>query len=244
MASRWTMREDYIVCKYAYERPWKVLTDEQYNELMSELQQQGFCARSKVAVDKRVRDYQLLFHGWPSPYATRQVLAVCQTVMNQVDNPDVYKRIKSYIRETFNANEPSSANAFFAGENDNTMHYVHTIDFCSTFPMVLQKFIDQKGFKKHKEIYDRISMKQDTFSAILRGKYPVVKKENVLRLCVGLNLSVDEAEELMESAGYLFSRGIMTDVVVKAYLKHQCYDTFAIDNELCENNAPVLFAIA
>jgi hypothetical protein len=36
----------------------------------------------------------------------------------------------------------------------------------------------------------------------------------------------------------------MTDVVVKGFLLHQCYDTFAIDEELCENNAPVLFAAA
>ena len=59
---------------------------------------------------------------------------------------------------------------------------------------------------------------------------------------MGLKLTIDEAEELMESAGYLFSRSIMTDVVVKSFLLHQCYDTFAIDDELCENNTPVLFA--
>ena len=251
MASKWTLHEDYIVCKYSYEHAWKSITAEQLNDVMLDLQKYGFYSRSKIAVDKRIRNYQCLFCGLKSPYATSQVLSTYRAFMERVNNPSLYKSIKSYILETYNSNdvshtltEPQEASSNIISNRSNSTHYIHTIDYCSTFPMVLQKFIDQKGFKKHKEIYDKISMKQDTFSSILRGKYTVVKKENVLRLCIGLNLSVDEAEELMESAGYLFSRGIMTDVVVKAYLTHQCYDPFAIDSELCENNVPALFAVA
>lgn len=247
MASKWTIREDYIVCKYSYEHAWKNLTIEQLNELMGRLENNGFNSRSKIAVDKRVRDYQCLFRGMKSPYATSQVILIYQTFMNRVNNPQIYQSIKSFVAETFSPNEEVdniSVAPHLSSEQNNSTNYVHTIEYSSTFPMVLQKLIDKKGFKKYKEIYDKISMKQDTFSSILRGKYPVVKRENVLRLCVGLKLTIDEAEELMESAGYLFSRSIMTDVVVKGFLLHQCYDTFAIDDELCENNAPVLFAVA
>ena len=87
----------------------------------------------------------------------------------------------------------------------------------------------------------RIGMKPDTFSAILRGKYPEVKKDNVLRLCVGLELHVYEAEELLESAGYMFSNSIMTDVVVKAFLWDRIYSVVAINAELHENNVAMLF---
>ena len=247
MASKWTIQEDYIVCKYSYEHAWKSITVEQLNELMGQLENNGFVARSKIAVDKRVRDYQCLFRGMKSPYATSQAILIYQTFMNRVNNPQIYQSIKSFVAETFSPNEEVdniSVAPHLSNEPNNSTNYVHTIEYSSTFPMVLQKLIDKKGFKKYKEIYDKISMKQDTFSSILRGKYPVVKRENVLRLCVGLKLTIDEAEELMESAGYLFSRSIMTDVVVKGFLLHQCYDTFAIDDELCENNAPVLFAAA
>ena len=245
MASKWTIQEDYIVCKYSYEHAWKNLTIEQLNELMGQLENNGFNSRSKIAVDKRVHDYQCLFRGMKSPYATSQVVSIYQEYMNRINNPRLYQSIKAFVLETFKPTDESASESvpstLFSEENNST-NYIHTIEYSSTFPMVLQKLIDKKGFKKYKEIYDKISMKQDTFSSILRGKYPVVKKENVLRLCVGLKLSVDEAEELMESAGYLFSKSIMTDVVVKAFLVHQCYDTFAIDDELCENNVPVLFA--
>ena len=81
----------------------------------------------------------------------------------------------------------------------------------------------------------------DTFSAILRGKYKDVKKDNILRICVGLELKVEEAEELLNSAGYMLSDAIMTDVVVKAFLWNRVYSAVAINLELYENNAQMLF---
>ena len=132
----------------------------------------------------------------------------------------------------------------FSGSNTDLNSFIHTIDFNLTLPGVLEKYIDKKGFKKHAEIYKPIFMKSDTFSSILRGKYEFVKKENVLRLCVGLKLNVEEAEELMASAGFLFSPGLVRDVVIKTALKAQCHDPFAIDIELEENNTPTLFSIA
>lgn len=35
MASKWTIQEDYIVCKYSHEHAWKNITVEQLNELMA-----------------------------------------------------------------------------------------------------------------------------------------------------------------------------------------------------------------
>jgi hypothetical protein len=88
---------------------------------------------------------------------------------------------------------------------------------------------------------DRIGMKPDTFSAILRGKYGDVKKDNVLRICVGLELSVSEAEELLNSAGFMLSNAVMTDVVIKACLWERQYNVVVINSELYENNVPMLF---
>ena len=112
--------------------------------------------------------------------------------------------------------------------------FLHKIDFNQTFPMVLQKYLDLKGLK-NRDVYRQIGMKADTFSSILRGKNDSVKKENVLRLCVGLRLTVAEAEELMASAGYLFSNAIMIDVVIKACLSCRIYNPILINIELYEN---------
>lgn len=249
MADRWSFKEDYVVCKFSYKNVLRYISDEELRYLILELEKAGFSSRSKNAVNKRVRDFQLLFIGEESPNATDQVRSVYQSFLSRVNNPVLNKSIKTYIAEAYDPNASKSVDPIatsmdvYSEPNDLTL-YKHNLDYNLTFPMVLLKYIDKKGFKKHKEIYDKIYMKQDTFSSILRGKYSVVKKENVLRLCVGLHLTIDEAEEFMESAGYLFSKAIMTDVVVKAFLVHECYDTEAIDDELCENNVPALFGLA
>ena len=248
---RWSFQEDYIVCKYVYEYIFKSDIIEPQRCLMLRLQERGFDSRSENAVSKRCRAYLSLFEGTEAPLATSQVISTFCIWMDQINNPSRYENIKAYITNNFNPNCTLTASigtdvtlsTLGFGQN-NLNHYIHKIDYGYTLPMVLQKFIDQKGFKKHKDIYDAISMKQDTFSSILRGKYSVVKKENVLRLCIGLRLSIEEAEELMESAGYLFSRGIMTDVVVKAHIIHQCYNPGEIDDELYENKVAALFSLA
>ena len=246
MAERWSIKEDYIVCKFSYERNWEYISAQELHCLMLELKEAGFNSRSKTAVNKRVRDYQLLFSGKYSPYATEQVRTIHQSFLARVNDTALNNSIKFYIVKTYDPDAIPSKDAHDAtdglySERNDLTHYEHVFDFNLTFPMVLQKYIDKKGFKKHKEIYDRIYMKENTFSAILRGKYPVVKKENVLRLCVGLKLNIEEAEELMESAGYVFSRGLKTDVIVKAYLVHKCYNPVLINIELDEYRQPQLF---
>ena len=163
------------------------------------------------------------------------------------ENSQRLKGIKSYIQEVYNPDTPvevlenqDDLSKLF-GEPSKLLGYKHTIDFQQTFPMVLQKYVELKKIKKHKAMCDRIGMKPDTFSAILRGKYGDVKKDNVLRICVGLELSVSEAEELLNSAGFMLSNAVMTDVVIKACLWERQYNVVVINSELYENNAPMLF---
>ena len=107
--------------------------------------------------------------------------------------------------------------------------------------MMLQKLLDLRRIKKHQDLCDKIGMSINTFSAIIRGKYPTIKKESILQICVGLRLCTMQAEELLNSAGYTLSNAIMTDVVIKACIYHQQYNPIAIDRELQEHGAPPLF---
>lgn len=248
MAKRWSFKEDYIVCRYSYEYFGKDLSTKELNCLILKLKEAGFNSRSENAIMKRAHDFQMLFIGVDSYRIPNQVKLIQKGFCAKANNPDLTKRIKSYISKTYDPNTTTSIGADSTknlfSKHDNLTNLIYTKDYTLTFPMVLQKFIDKKGFKKHKEIYDKIYMKQDTFSSILRGKYGQVKRENVFRLCIGLKLSIDEANELMKSAGLCFMDGEMLDIVVKANIVNQCYDTFYIDSELCENNTPTLFALA
>jgi hypothetical protein len=84
-------------------------------------------------------------------------------------------------------------------------------------------------------------MKADTFSKILYGRNKAVKKENVMKLCVGLELTLAQAEEFMASAGYIFSKAIMLDAVIKSCLYHRIYNPICVNIELAENGVEELF---
>jgi DNA-binding Xre family transcriptional regulator len=213
--------------------------------LATKLEKIGGKARSKSAIKQRAYAYEILLENRRISCVSDQVAIVYE--MLRRENDQKAKGIKSYIREVYRpqesleALEDTNLLSNLTGESRDLLEMKRTIDYKSTFPMVLQKYVDLKGIKKHSSMCKRIGMKPDTFSAILRGKYKEVKKENVLRICVGLELRVKEAEELLKSAGLAFSDGDMTDVVVKAFLWDGIYSVVAINAELYENDEAMLF---
>lgn len=245
--ARWSFREDYIVGKFCLEHGCRDIYGPRLEELMNRLHQSGFNSRSEVAVSKRARDFTYLLRGWDSPYAVKQVVDIYKMLLDKEQHREMYQNIQSLIKESYNPdaeitlNNRSSDTPNLFDETTNLNHLVRKIEYNTTFPMVLQKYVELKKIKKYKTMCERIGMKPDTFSAILRGKYSTVKKENVLKLCVGLELHVSEAEELLKSAGYLLSDAVMTDVVIKAFLWERIYSVVAINAELVENEEPELF---
>ena len=247
MAQRWSLKEDIIIAKFFDESQYRYWSDKYLDELMNRLEAEGFVGRSRHAVSTRANWYLDFYWKGESPYAVQQVRHVAQLFSHQMR--EYRLAVKRDVEENY---EPEGIAIETIAEAkalqclgqcpNNLTGYLYKIEFNQTFPMMLQKYLDLKGLR-NKDVYNKIYMKADTFSSILRGKNQAVKKENVLRLCVGLQLTVEEAEEFMASAGYLFSNAIMTDVVVKANLKYRCYDTYAIDEELVENDADVLFAL-
>lgn len=251
MAQRWAFKEDYIICKFCALKTFGGSEVECLDELMARLRIEGFTSRSRVAVQARVHQCMgiIKYRNLPKKsYVPQQLRDIANLVfMRSQEGSNIGVAI--FIEENYDPNEEiietiaeaRVLQAFGKGPEYLTK-FLHSIDFNLTFPMMLQKYLDLKGLKP-KDVYDAIDMKSDTFSKILCGRNRSVKKENVLRLCIGLRLTLSEAETLMASAGYLFSPAIMTDVVVKACLLHKVYNIMKVDAELCENDAPTLFSL-
>ena len=245
MAQRWSVNEDIIVCKYCIENPWAYSSDVDIEMIAEKLETASFPPRSKSAIKQRAYSYEILLENRKLSCIPNQVESVYQMIC--AENQQILKGIKSYIREVYKPADTSEIlddNSLLLNLTKNpsdTLEMKRQLDYNSTFPMVLQKYVELKGIKKHNAMCRGIGMKPDTFSAILRGKYKEVKKDNVLRICVGLGLHVHEAEELLESAGYMFSNSVMKDVIVKAFLWDGIYSVVAINAELYENNEEMLF---
>ena len=240
MSKKWSFEEDYIVAKFCMEKDY-LLTDDDFEELVRLLVIKTNSSRSTRAVYVRVKYYiDLFLCGLDfKGYIPEQVRVFAELYGRQMK--EMRLAIKNTISKNYNSTETAIETIDEAkllidlsDSSNNLTQFIHKIDFNLTFPMVLQKYLDLKGLK-NRDVYRQIGMKADTFSSILRGKNDSVKKENVLRLCVGLRLTVAEAEELMASAGYLFSNAIMIDVVIKACLSCRIYNPILINIELYEN---------
>ena len=250
MAQRWSTKEDIIIGKYCIENPWAYSSDYDIENMMKLLDEAGCQTRSSGAIKKRAYAFEVLLEQRELPSIPKQVVQIYNELVNLCEDSDKYQRIKSYIREfhkrtekqsTTDAEVESDMPSMLFEDASTMLGYEISINERNTFPRVLQRIVDSKGIKTYAPMCRRIGMKPDTFGAILRGKYKEVKKDNVLRICVGLELSLNEAEELLLSAGFAFSNSIMMDLVIKSFLWDRCYNVVAINAELYENKERMLF---
>ena len=62
-----------------------------------------------------------------------------------------------------------------------------------------------------------------------------------MKLCIGLELTLTQAEEFMASESYSFSKAKMLDTVIKSCLYHRIYNPVCVNIELAENGEPEFF---
>lgn len=85
-------------------------------------------------------------------------------------------------------------------------------------------------------IYKKSGMSKQNFSKIRSKTDPNYrpKKETVLQLIVGLRLTLNQAESLLESAGYLLDENNPVDSIFKEHISHLDFDIIKINNEIFE----------
>ena len=147
MAQRWTFEEDYIVCKFCQEKKCNDITDHNLDELMIRLNENGFSSRSKIAVEKRARDYTYLLRGWESQYAVSQVRTVFQCLTNSYE-VECQQWIGRYIDEVYS---PES-------NIDKNEDWTETTDTGLNRFLILDALEEEKSFHKvFNELLDNLS---------------------------------------------------------------------------------------
>lgn len=107
-----------------------------------------------------------------------------------------------------------------------------------TFSQRLLRLIDERGMTDS-EAYNKAYVDRRHFSKIRKDVNYSPNKKTVLAFTIALELSIDEAKDLLGCAGYAFSRSSKTDIIVAYFLQNKIYDMFEINEILDAYGQPI-----
>lgn len=108
-----------------------------------------------------------------------------------------------------------------------------------SFSATLMKLIEAKG-KDSVEVYKRAHIDRKLFSKIRSQTDYIPSKKTIIALALALELSLDEAQSLLERAGFTLSRSILFDVIVEYFITQGKYDIYEINCVLFAHKQPLL----
>lgn len=108
-----------------------------------------------------------------------------------------------------------------------------------TFQQRLLRLIDEKGYKDP-EVYNRANVDRKLFSKIRKNKNYVPKKNTVIAFALALRLNLDEATDLLKSAGMALSPGSKGDLIVEYCIQNGIYNILTVNELLDQYGQPTL----
>lgn len=120
--------------------------------------------------------------------------------------------------------------------NRNIDHLMDQME--ETFSQRLLRMIDERGMTDS-EAYTKAYVDRRHFSKIRKDINYVPNKKTVLAFTIALELSLDEAKDLLASAGFALSRSSKTDIIVAYFLQNKICDMFEINDVLDAYGQPV-----
>ena len=121
----------------------------------------------------------------------------------------------------------------------------NTFELEAGFAETVLKKIDEKGLTDP-QCYTRANLSRAVFNKLKQSALAPEKcsyspsKSTALALAIALELSLDEANELLKKAGFAISHSNKRDIIVEYFLVHHIYDIFAINEVLFRFQQPPL----
>lgn len=100
-----------------------------------------------------------------------------------------------------------------------------------TFSDTLMKMNRDSGMTET-DAYKKTGVDRRHFSKIRNDVNYIPGKKTVILFIIALHLSIQQAEQLLESAGYAFSSSSELDLIIKRFVEQKKYDLFEINEIL------------
>ena len=165
----------------------------------------------------------------------RSFILSCMNIENEtthVSNNQIIKYSKHSIQ-----NDSLEKNATYSNIKNDLLNIQK---MTKNFNQILFDFIDQKGFKTDAHFYKHCNIDRRHFSKIRSNPYYLPRRSTIFIFVLALNLTMEEAEKLLSSAGYTFSNTSRTDIIVRYCIKNRIYDFYDVDDILKHFEQPSL----
>ena len=97
-----------------------------------------------------------------------------------------------------------------------------------SFSDLLQRMIDEKGMTDA-ECYKKAGITKQHFHKIRSDAHYHPKKKTAIAFAIALELSLPDANRLLQSAGYTFSQSSRFDIIVEYHISRGIYDIYTIN---------------
>ncbi len=121
-------------------------------------------------------------------------------------------------------------------EKQQLMNYLNQSKTTSFYKLVFD-YID-KYFEKKNEVckdsfvYNRAGIDRRLFSKFRSDENYNFSRNNILKLCIALELNLDDTTKLLESAGYYLSTTKEFDLILRYFIAKGDYDIDKINDSL------------
>ena len=189
-------------------------------------------ARDDIKLDKEILSIFDKISNFRKRRAQKKKAAEDAQALQNLDETDVEHFDLSKMKETRIERGMSSTKAI----NRNIDDLMGQME--ETFSQRLLRMIDERGMTDA-EAYTKAYVDRRHFSKIRKDVNYAPNKKTVLAFTIALELSLDEAKDLLRSAGFALSRSSKTDIIVAYFLQNKIYDMFEINDVLYAYEQPI-----
>jgi hypothetical protein len=140
---------------------------------------------------------------------------------------------KSYSNGTYGTKVKKAIEYNGKGCNIQISKESDIIKPAKSFSEVLFEFIDASGLGDA-EVYKKAQLPRQMMSKIKCVPNYLPSKQNICAFAIALELTVDQTNELLSSAGYVLSRSFEFDRIIEDAIVHGNYDIFNINEKMYE----------